>query len=471
MNATPSTETLARLYSALEQAHANGADMLSVVFPCLPVSAFDALARTTPVRTSFCFENEKKELAEAGLDFRDAFPRYEHFSFDTIEDLIPSNREVLFLNAESQHLSPAPKIFVTGTFDDSVAPFAAIPTWQLSRSATATRICAHISLKSAKIPSPREILSEYEQLKAAPETASGKMCLPEIQTATEVGGNTYATRAACAIEKIESGAFEKIVLARAKDFTFSANGEFPAGALYSALRERFLQSGCTIFSARRSAQNPHEKIIGATPELLVRIQNRKLETEDLAGTVTHDPKTPDACAAQLLNDDKERREHRLVVDFITEKLRTRGLTPDFPEIPEILRLPNVFHLHTPIEARIAPDKISIGQIVSALHPTPAMCGVPAASAKQFISATEPFPRENFSAPVGFVDADGNGFFAVAIRCAKIFENKIRLYAGSGLVKGSRPQKEYHEIEAKISALLSVFNNVPAPQKILEKTEY
>ncbi|MBQ9758576.1 MAG: isochorismate synthase [Opitutales bacterium] len=441
-----------RLQSALAQARSDGAEMLSVAFPPLPPSAFDALARSPNAPVIFFFENAQKNPAEIALDFRNDFFSCEKASFPTLKNAFPRTRKKISLAEEKSPLVPAPKIFVAGTFGNSARPFAAIPTWQISRTEKETQIGAHVFLTGEKLPDAETLCSEFLQIKAISETPGQTRPLPKVLSETELGGETYLNRAIHAIGEIEAGNFEKIVLARAKDFAFPSEENFPSETLCATLRERFLDGGCTIFSARTNARNPHEKIVGATPEMLVRLRNGILETEALAGTIAKDSRAPEMLAAQLLADAKELREHRFVVDFIVGKLRSFGLNPRFPQTPNVRRLPNVFHLHTPIEAAVPAQTVSLGEIASELHPTPAMCGVPAQSAEKFICENEPFPRENFSAPVGFLDADGNGFFAVAIRCAKIFDGKIRLYAGSGLVCGSSPQREFDEIEAKLSAL-------------------
>ena len=426
--------------------------MLSVAFPRLPEDAFNALFRSSEIPSIFFFENEKKALAEAAVDFREKFFSCEISSFSTLENFLPKNRITLTLGGEDEHV-PAPKIFVSGTFDEQARGFAAIPLWQISREKKGTVLCAHIFIREENAPDADTLCADYARLKKITENPAEQDAFPEITVTAEVGGDTYLKRSALAIDAIMSGKFEKIVLARAKDFFFSVSQPFPSQTLCNSLRKRFLSSGCTLFSARTDTRHPGERVVGASPEMLVRLENGKLETEALAGTIPNSDTAQTILEEQLLSDSKERREHSLVVDFIAEKLKNVGLKPQFCETPKILRLPNVLHLHTPISAEIS-TAVSIGEIVDALHPTPAMCGVPATTAKEFIGAHEPFPRENFSAPVGFLDANGNGFFAVAIRCAKIFDDKIRLYAGSGLVNGSLPEKEFSEIEAKISALAS-----------------
>lgn len=443
-----------RLSEALADAHENAAEMLSVAFPALPHSAFEKIARTSGSALFFFFENEKKCIAKIALDFRTPF--FPKVSLKNLDTAFSEKRKRVSLDEADKNPVPAPKIFIAGTFDEADArTFAALPTWQISRDTECTHVCAHFFPEKDLHAQSDLLLNDYERILAfASDAEHAPEELPRITAETEAGDGNYPALAARAIAEINSGKFEKIVLARARDFYFDTRKIFPADTLCAKLRNVFLRSGCTVFSARTSAGNAHERIVGATPEMLASLNNGIVETEALAGTVAHQPETIQTCADGLLSDAKELREHRLVVDFIAEKLRALHLKPQFSETPDVLALPNVLHLHTPIEATVPEASVSLGQIVAALHPTPAMCGVPAEKAKKFIIENETVPRENFSAPVGFIDADGNGFFAVAIRCAKIFDHKIRLYAGSGLVRGSVPEKEFSEINAKISALAS-----------------
>lgn len=456
----------------LEDMRKRGAGtMLSVAFPRLPARAFADVALSPEAGLLFFFENAKFGVAEAAFSLgADTTEFFRNVRLRDLEKLLPERREEI--SAETPDGArdgksaavPAPKIFAAGTFSDPAGTLAAIPRWQMSREADSTRIAAHV-FPSDESPETAadKIVAEFLRVRRLAGTPPRLSPLPEIPREEEVGGNWYAADggAAKALRAIESEAFRKIVLARAKDFFYADARAFPAETLLAALRERFLGSGCTVYFARTDADGEARKFLGATPETLVRARRGRLETEAVAGTApTAAAERADASRgnvppeAKLLSDEKELREHRFVVEDIAAKLRALGAEPRFPDAPQVLRLPNVRHLRTPISARV-PATLTPGALAEALHPTPAMCGVPAKDAEKFIRETEPFPRGNFAAPIGFADSDGNGFFAVAIRCAEISPEKIRLFAASGLVGGSVPAKESAEIDAKFSAVASI----------------
>lgn len=437
-------EIRSRIFPALNASR--GA--LSVSFPRLPATAFETLAASPDSGLRFFFENEKKGVAVAAFSSSvpdNVFPRAH---FRELKKKFPRKRTEISVADDGARV-PAPKIFAVGNFENPDEVFATLPVWQLSREGNFSRLCAHVFVEPADAARTADTLvEEFFHFKKIAETPIAPCALPSLVSLGEVGGDRYSTRGvADSLAEIDAGNFEKIVLARAKDFSVSETKNFFAGAVIPALRERFFKSECTIFFVADGTR----ECVGASPETLARVVGSALETEALAGTAAANA-SPD----EFLRDEKESREHRFVLDFIVEKLRALGLAPRFSASPETLLLPNVRHLRTPIFAEIPDGKIGIGDVVAALHPTPAMCGIPADAARRFIAKTEPFRRGIFSSPVGFIEAGGNGFFAVAIRCAEIFEKKIRLYGASGIVRGSRPEKESAEIDAKISAMTEIF---------------
>lgn len=460
----PETEdSRSRLAAAFDEARKSGAEMLSTAFPSLPARVFDSLACSGSAALRFLFEHRGSGTALAAWDFRAEPPASFARGISAFKKNLPSRRAVLALDGRRAETVPAPKIFVAGAFGKDALSRAEIPVWQISRGNGATRISAHVFLADAPSSAlaAETLAREFDALRALAGTPPPRPPLPEIVPVSEPGGgDVYLAGVGRAVEAIRAGRFRKIVLARAKDFAFSPDEEFPSGTFVSLLRERFAESGCTIFFARANfpGEAPETALVGATPETLLRVSGGALATEALAGTL---PRRCSAGAADdeasvraLLADEKERREHAFVVDFIAEKLRALGMTPRVPARPLTLRLPNVFHLRTPMEADV-PAGLGAAEIADALHPTPAMCGVPADAAERFIEETEPFSRGRFSAPVGFFDASGDGSFAVAIRCAKIGRGEIRLYAGAGIVADSVPAAEFAETEAKISATASL----------------
>ena len=452
-----------RLVAAFDDARERGMEMLSVAFPSLPAQAFDSLACSGNDALRFLFENRRTGTALAAWDFRAAPSTSFARGISSFKKNLPAHRAVLALDGGKAETVSAPKIFVAGAFGKDVLSRAEIPVWQISRGNGATRISAHVLLSETP---PSELAAatltrEFAVLRALAEMPPSRPPLPEIITVSSPGNDGgYLSGVERAVEAIRAGKFRKVVLARAKDFAFSPGKKFPSGTFIALLRERFAESGCTIFFTRANfpGEPLEETLVGATPETLLRVSGGVLATEALAGTLPRrfpaDAAADEASARALLEDAKERREHAFVVDFIMEKLRALGLKPRASEKPQILCLPNVFHLRTPITADVS-SGLSAAEIADALHPTPAMCGVPAEASERFITATEPFSRGRFSAPVGFFDASGDGQFAVAIRCAKIGRGAIRLYAGAGIVADSVPAAEFAETEAKISALSSL----------------
>lgn len=446
-----------RILSALNAATTRNAQFLSLAFPRLPSAAFEALTCAPNSELRFFFENAERGIAVAAFSSAHvAETTFPPTSFSELENLFPKKRFAVSLDADPLASVPAPKIFVVGNFENAEKNFAIIPVWQISREENFSQISAHIALGQEPAERLANALAEdFSHFKKLAETPHAPEPAPTVLATGEVCGDWYFSRGVpAAMEKIDAGEFQKIVLARAKDFLISDEKNFPAGTLISSLRNRFLSSACTIFFANDGKE---KSIAGGSPEVLARLTGTRFETEALAGTAS-----ANAHAEDFLSDEKELREHRFVVDFIEEKLRALGLSPQIRREPETRKLPNVIHLRTPISAEIPTKnsdknskKPTIGEIVAALHPTPAMCGVPAEASKRFIAENEPFPRGAFSSPVGFVDSNGDGFFAVAIRCAIFHGKKIRLFAGAGLVRGSRAAKEASEIDAKISALRSI----------------
>ncbi|MBE9009911.1 isochorismate synthase, partial [Pseudanabaenaceae cyanobacterium LEGE 13415] len=177
-------------------------------------------------------------------------------------------------------------------------------------------------------------------------------------------------------------------------------------------------------------------------------------TEALAGSVPRGKtRSEDArLAATLLNGQKEKHEHQVVVDSIAQHLRNLNLTPQFSPA-QLLQLPNIQHLQTPIRATIQSD-LHLLDVVAELHPTPAVAGAPKSIACEHLRSFEAFERSWYAAPIGWMDYQGNGEFAVGIRSAILQGNHARLFAGAGIVSGSDPEKEFAEVQLKLKALLN-----------------
>jgi menaquinone-specific isochorismate synthase len=260
-------------------------------------------------------------------------------------------------------------------------------------------------------------------------------------------GHLDAWRAsvALALEAIAAGRLDKVVLAR--EALVEAERPFPRVALLRRLRSR---AGAEAFVYASGG------LVGASPELLVSRRGRVATSRPMAGTV---PRGATAAAearglARLTGSDKEAVEHRLVVDAVTEGL---AKVADRVEVApaEVVRLATVAHLATEVTAALTEPLPSALELAGLLHPTPAVGGCPRDAAMAAIAALEPFDRGRYAGPVGWVDAAGDGEWAVALRCAALDGARARLLAGAGIVPGSDPDDEWAETEHKLAAMLEV----------------
>ena len=250
---------------------------------------------------------------------------------------------------------------------------------------------------------------------------------------------------ALALEAIAGGRLDKVVLAR--EALVEAAWPFPRAELLRRLRAR---AGLEAYVYASGG------LVGASPELLVSRRGRVAISRPMAGTV---PRGATAAAearglARLTGSAKEAVEHRLVVDAVTEGL---AKVADRVEVapPEVVRLATVAHLATEVTADLTEPLPSALELAGLLHPTPAVGGSPRDAAMAAIAALEPFDRGRYAGPVGWVDAAGDGEWAVALRCAALEGRRARLLAGAGIVPGSDPDAEWAETEHKLAAMLEV----------------
>ncbi len=287
---------------------------------------------------------------------------------------------------------------------------------------------------------------------------AGGETLPEVETlaygphwAGTVGPGRqspqgYQDSVRRALDRIADGELSKVVLAR--DLT----GTAPAG---SDLRRlvRALSTGYPDTWAFAV-----DGLIGASPETLVTVQERTVTARVLAGTIGRgaDADADTAASAHLASSVKDLDEHQYAVQSVLASLRphTRALAAS--EQPFLLKLPNLFHLATDVEGELA-DGGSALDLVGAMHPTAAVAGTPTPVALAAIRDLEPFDRGRYAGPVGWVDAAGNGEWAIALRCAQFSAEDdaiaVTAYAGAGIVAGSDPESELLETRVKFRPLV------------------
>lgn len=197
------------------------------------------------------------------------------------------------------------------------------------------------------------------------------------------------------------------------------------------------------------------ELVGVSPELLLRKEGAHIVSNPLAGSARRLPDADSDAAAggALLQSPKDLREHRYVTEDIRRLLAPLCATLDVPEQPSLLSTNAMWHLSTRIEGTLRDPAQTSLQLACHLHPTPAVCGYPTALARKLIDLVEPFERGLFAGIVGWCDADGNGEWAVTIRCGQVQGNTIRLFAGAGIVADSCPEAEWAETQGKLGTML------------------
>jgi isochorismate synthase len=200
--------------------------------------------------------------------------------------------------------------------------------------------------------------------------------------------------------------------------------------------------------------------IGASPELLVAREGDEVRAHPLAGTIPRaaDPDGDSAAMDSLLESSKDRWEHRITIEWLLDELLPFCSYVDAEPEPSIVSLPNVHHLGTRVEGRLSRPPTSLLELVDTLHPTPAVGGSPQGRALEVIAEVERADRGRYAGPVGWVDGDGNGEFAVGIRSGEVGDQRMKLMAGVGVVADSDPEAELAETRAKFEAMLEALRS-------------
>ncbi|MFB0834143.1 isochorismate synthase [Arthrobacter halodurans] len=269
----------------------------------------------------------------------------------------------------------------------------------------------------------------------------------------QVSEDGYRAHVAAGVEAIKAGRLTKLVLAR------DAVAELSAPiAVAQVLRELALRyADCWTYSV--------DGLIGSTPEMLVQVEGDTARARVLAGTLdraTAPAGEPGYARRMLSGDEKQRHEHSLAIDSLTEQLGPLVTGMNSPKEPFVLELPNVWHLASDVEARLSvgadgtrPSALDLAEV---LHPTAAVCGTPTEAAGALIRQLEGMDRGPYAGPVGWVDAAGNGEFGIALRGGVVeTPTRVRLYAGCGIVAASDPEAELAESWAKMRPMREALN--------------
>jgi menaquinone-specific isochorismate synthase len=244
--------------------------------------------------------------------------------------------------------------------------------------------------------------------------------------------------------KVMATAFDKVVLARQVDVTTDE----PLDRQVVLERLRAAYPGCHLVGIGG--------FVAASPELLVSVTGDVVRSHPMAGTAPRggDPATDQRLAASLLASAKDRQEHQVTIDMVHDTLLGWCSYVDYEAEPSVVAVANVQHLATLVEGRLSRPTPSVLELVAALHPTPAVAGWPRADAVRWIAEHEGIDRGRYAGTCGWVDAAGNGTWAVSVRCAEISGARARVFAGNGIVPDSDPPTELAETRAKLGALLS-----------------
>ena len=247
-----------------------------------------------------------------------------------------------------------------------------------------------------------------------------------------------------AVAEVESGKLAKVVAARSAH----VGGASDPWRILGALRRRY--PSCVIYGVFRN----DSVFVGASPELLVELHDGRVSSSALAGTVTRgvDVFADARLEDRLRHDPKELAEHQYVVQGLRNALHGVGVVIDPPQQLDIVKLANVQHLASPVTGT-APRGTGILDLVDAVHPTPAVAGLPRSAALDWLAEHEGLDRGWYAGPIGFVDSSLDGTFRVALRCALLRGDRARVFAGAGIVAGSRPERELAETTAKLRAML------------------
>lgn len=327
-----------------------------------------------------------------------------------------------------------------------------LPRWQISRQGSHSVVVANVVVDNHFSPetAAQDVWNFLERIREGYLPLRSTLTSPQLLQYQPVSTAAQFEQSVLnALEAIAQKRCHKIVLAHALDITFAQSIHW----LQTLENLRNSHPNCYVFS---SSSKKGAIFLGASPEKLAAVQGNVLTTDALAGSAPRGQNEVEELllAKNLLTNHKERLEHQVVVDFIRCRLSQLELEPEL--LPtQLLQLTNIQHLHTPIQANL-PEHLHLLDLVAALHPTPAMAGFPQQVACDYIQRHETFSRSRYAGPVGWVDLEGNGEFAVGIRSAIIQDATARLFAGAGVVAGSQPAQEFAEVQLKLKALLSTF---------------
>nr|WP_084105280.1 isochorismate synthase [Demequina sp. NBRC 110056] len=292
------------------------------------------------------------------------------------------------------------------------------------------------------------VISEdgHAAMPAFGDVAAHDTQVPPVPAVTIDAGDreAWSSAVAQAVERIGAGELEKVVLARAVEAR--AEGPVDVRSLLTTLAADY--PSCWTFHV--------DGLVGATPELLARVDHGLVTSRVLAGTIrpTGDEVADLAHAAALARSSKDREEHEYAVRSVTQVLESHCGSVNVPEEPSVLHLPNVMHLATDVTGVLSHNASAL-ELLRELHPSAAVCGTPTLTAARVIDELEGLDRGRYAGPVGWINAAGDGEWCIGLRSAELSAEdptRLRLFAGCGIVAASEPDAEWAESEAKLEPM-------------------
>ena len=339
--------------------------------------------------------------------------------------------------SSSKDSSPRPAAFASFTFDpDEDGSVMVVPATTLVRQGGTTwRVTV------GDVPGPMPTPAE-RRADAVDRPRHG---------GSTVRDDRWLDAVAHAVAAIDEGAYDKVVLAR--DLHLWSRTPFDVPAILDALSGRF--PSCFTFLV--------DHLLGASPELLLARDGANVRSRVLAGTSARgaDAAEDAALGAALMASVKDRHEHDLALASALDALAPHCESLDAPDAPSLVRLDNVQHLGSDLTGTLAAGEDGglphVLDLLGALHPTAAVGGAPREAAMAAIADLEGMSRGRYAGPVGWCTADGDGEFAIALRCAEVRGDRARLFAGAGIVAGSLPEAELTETWLKLRAMTGVLD--------------
>lgn len=279
---------------------------------------------------------------------------------------------------------------------------------------------------------------------------------PVVESEGTVPAERWPEVVSAAIDRIGSGVVDKVVLARDVRVNHRDGDVVRVAPVLERLERRY--AATWTFAV--------DGLLGATPEMLVRLQGGRVRSRVLAGTIRRgagsipeapqaggDPAHPVDPRLRLVSSAKDLEEHAYAVRSVAEALDPHCTELQVPTAPYVLELPDVYHLATDLTGRMMSGATSL-RLAAALHPSAAVCGTPTEVADRVIAELEGMDRGRYAGPVGWVDGDGDGDWGIALRCGELAPDRrsLRIFAGGGIVAASDPHAELAETEVKLTAM-------------------